>query len=96
MDVKFDERLALREDILWLNDLESRQASIIQTMDVLVLVGYDPIRSRSNESIYTMAQTFSRIRKLDSLLAFGFLFGIGLRTLLLKYCVRLTRLVYPR
>ena len=80
----FDEDLYLREDIHWLSNVEANGARIIQTSEALVLVNYEPDRSRSNESIKNVWKSFGKFYSINRKASFYFLFGVGLRSLLLK------------
>ena len=80
----FDEDLYLREDIHWLSIVEANGARIIQTSEALVLVNYEPDRSRSNESIRNVWKSFGKFYSINRKASFYFLFGVGLRSLLLK------------
>ena len=95
-ETKFDERLVLREDIMWMYQLEIHHVKIIQTNEVLSLVSYDPVRSRENESIFALLQTFRSIREFNTLIALKFFFGVGFRSLALKYVVRFTKSILQR
>ena len=91
LDTPFNEKLYLREDILWLRKLESRGARIIQTSDVLVSVSYDPYRSRSNESLVALYQSFKAMSSFGIAPATKFVFGVGVRTLITKYLSRILK-----
>jgi glycosyltransferase involved in cell wall biosynthesis len=82
--ILFDEKITIREDIIWLQKLELAGATIIQMPEPLILVTYDPQRSRSVETLNTLFGGYKTIRGLDQVSALKFLFGVGLRTLILK------------